>query len=257
MCDTSAGHSLALSSCKRFKQNPQQAMGRGIVESLVAAIKEVPLPSRHAALAPLLAPPPSPAPFRNQRAAAPAAAASGASLLRHSGFAFVSLEATVAAAAALQHASPGGGKLGEQSEHASPAGGRTAAASASSASSSLAAAAAAAASAPLAGHQIMLMVVGSTALGTLRRACDLVVVRSYKEAARCAEALRELEPARAFGAAWDAEVYKSRPHTIGGLRRDAAVLRCVRGGMAPAQATVSQSTLLPVPCKRPFMSPLR
>ncbi|GBF89614.1 hypothetical protein Rsub_02332 [Raphidocelis subcapitata] len=201
-----------------------KVMGRGIVESLVAVVKEVPLPSRHPALAPLLAPPPPPA--RPPPRAAAAAAASGSAGHQEGGFAFVSLEAAFAAAAAMQQASSGGGggidDAASRPKHASAATGRPAA-SASSVSA-IAAAAAAAAAAPMAGHQITLMAVGDAALGTQRRGCDLIVMRSYKEAARSAEALRDLAPALAFGAAWDADDYKSRPHTVGGLRHDAAVL---------------------------------
>jgi len=194
----------------------QQAMGRSVVESLVSVIKEVPCPSRHPTLAPLLA-------QQQSTSEAPTAAGRAKAAAQPTGFAFVSVDAAATAAAAA--ATTGATAF---------AGGSSIVAGTLQPSSSSAAAATALAAArlsapreghPVPGHQITMMTVGDSSLAKLRRSCDIIIMRSYREAARVGERLGELGTLFRFTRGWDAKTYKGRVHTIGSLRQDAALLR--------------------------------
>jgi hypothetical protein len=90
-----------------------------------------------------------------------------------------------------------------------------------------------------AGHPITLLVVNDDALGALRRACDVILMRSYREAARAAAGPAELPRLFEFALGWDAGEYAARRHTVASLRRDAALIRCAHAGVRTLGGPVS------------------
>eukprot|EP00877_Chromochloris_zofingiensis_P008305 jgi/Chrzof1/3728/Cz13g06230.t1 len=73
--------------------------------------------------------------------------------------------------------------------------------------------------------QLTLMVVGDMKLAGIRRACDQLVMRSYREAQKVAETLQELHVLFKFARSFDAAEYKSRTQSIAQLRKDTQLLR--------------------------------
>lgn len=62
-------------------------------------------------------------------------------------------------------------------------------------------------------------------LAALRRSCDLLVMRSYREADRVLECLADTAAPLQFAGAWDGRGYRARAHSVGTLTRDAALIR--------------------------------
>ncbi len=209
-----------------------EAMGRSVVESLVSVIKEVPSPSQHPALAPLL----HAAAAASSPATSNLVGSSPAATSHQQGFAFVSVESAVAAAVVTAGATAASRAATAGIIHPAAApSSSTLAAAASARISAIAAANTSAANIlvtgghregrAVPGHQITMMAVGDATLGQLRRSCDVVVMSSYRKAARVGEQLGELEALFTFTGSWDARAYRARAHTVASLRRDAALLR--------------------------------
>lgn len=227
-----------------------QAMGRSVVESLVSVIKEVPNPSKHPALAPLLLltankPPRGTSTGATDALGKTAAAAAASAGRRDSGraagvaqgaalsltgdpasvmpsvsevlassgatggwgpgagFAFVSIPG--GAGAAARGSSSGGGLTG-QSVRLSTASaasfgsyGRLSSsmpglvASTVQGGSGSVSRSGGGGGLVIPGHQITMMAVGDATLAQLRRSCDIIIMRSYREAGRLAEMLGELD----------------------------------------------------------------
>lgn len=53
------------------------------------------------------------------------------------------------------------------------------------------------------------------------------VMRSYREAQQVADALSDLGVLLRFACMWDPKAYKTRQHTVAGLRRDMLLIRWV------------------------------